>query len=397
MRNDIHTTPPMKKVSTMTQWKMLLLAGAATLAPLGTPALAAQKEAPAAEVVTETLSAPEYPARNSPEDLAQVKEKAQKEIDEAIKMVEKLFGTDKLPPIPPAQLALAQQTTAALVPPGSLENMMDNLYGKLLRGFLGEVGGMSDIMLSIKTGVENEKIAALDDPTKEKIADIFDPHRKAREDKIMTTIKPLVSEVLRDFEPPMRDGMAKAFAREFSADQLTQMNAFFATPAGAAYAKEWMALQADPEIILSIVRALPPMANKWIDRAPELEGKFKDDLPKEKQLADLSDAELKKLAGLMKVDVKVLKEQRDMYTSVEAASDSDDWTAADAAAAAADAAADAAGFDAGYDRSNWSEADRQKVEALEAAVSDATTAAYEAEAAAAANARKTLGLPDPSE
>ena len=40
MRNDIHTTPPMKKVSTMTQWKMLLLAGAATLAPLGTPALA---------------------------------------------------------------------------------------------------------------------------------------------------------------------------------------------------------------------------------------------------------------------------------------------------------------------------------------------------------------------
>ena len=67
-------------------------------------------------------------------------------------------------------------------PPGSLEKMMDNLYGKLFRGFLGEFGGVSDLMLSYKTGVESEKIAALDQPTREKIADIFDPQRKAREE-----------------------------------------------------------------------------------------------------------------------------------------------------------------------------------------------------------------------
>ncbi len=117
----------------------------------------------------------------------------------------------------------------------------------------------------------------------------------------------------------------------------------------------------------------------------------------------MSDAELAQLARLMKVDVKLLKDNRDMYNgmgddtvAVDAAAD--DWGAADAAADAAAAAADAAGdFDAGYDRSNWSDADREKVEALETAVSEATSAAYEAEAAAAANARKKLGLPDPAE
>ncbi|MBL8649415.1 MAG: DUF2059 domain-containing protein [Sphingopyxis sp.] len=380
----------------MTHWKMLLLAGTAALAPLSLHA-AAPKEAPVAEVMTADVPVeipdPAYVDPMSPEGKAAAKAKMQKELDEAIKLVEKIFGTDKLAPVPPAQLALAQQTTGALVPPGSLEKMMDNLYGKLLRGMLGEFGGMSDLMLSYKTGVDNDKIAALDAPTKEKIADLFDPHRKAREEKIMTNIKPIVSEVLRDFEAPMRDGMAKAFARKFSADQLNQMNGFFATPAGSAYAGEWMALQVDPEIILAILRSVPPMADKWIDRAPELEAKFKDDLPKEKQMADLSDAELTTLAGLMKVDVQQLKEQRDLYKSVDDAA----MEAGEAADAAADAAADdtMGGEYAGYDRSNWSDADREKVEALEAAASQATAAAHQAEAEAAANASKKLGLPDP--
>ncbi|WP_260582411.1 DUF2059 domain-containing protein [Sphingopyxis sp. PET50] len=381
----------------MTKFKLLLFVGTATLA--SSPLHAAPKEAPAAEVIPVEMTEPDYVDPASPEGRAQAKAKMQKEIDEAIKTVEKIFGTDKLPAIAPAQLALAQQTTGALVPPGSLEKMMDNLYGKLFRGLVGELGGMSDLMLSYKTGVESDKIAALDAPSKEAIADIFDPHRKAREEQIMTNVKPIVSEVLRDLEAPMRDGMANAFARKFSADQLTQMNGFFATPAGSAYASEWMALQADPEVILAIIKSVPPMADKWIDRAPELENKFKDDLPKEKQLTDLSDAELTRLAGLMKVDVQVLKEQRDLYNSAEDYSGSDDWSAGDAAADAAAAAADATmdGFDAGYDRSNWSDADREKVEALEAAVSDATAAAYEAEAEAAAKARKKLGLPNPAE
>src|SRR5690606_39986387 len=58
--------------------------------------------------------------------------------------------------------------------------------------------------------------------------------------------KPLISEVLADMEPPMRTGMAKAYARKFSGAQLTDLNTFLATPTGQLYAGEWMALQADP-------------------------------------------------------------------------------------------------------------------------------------------------------
>ncbi len=383
------------RIMFMSKWKSALLAGAMLIVPAQAFA-APNKEAPVAEAV-----APADDQAISETAMADAKAKMQKEIDEAIKLVEKIFGTDKLPPVAPAQLALAQTTTTALIPPGSLEKMLDNLYGKLFKGLLGEFGGQSDMMLSIKTGIESDKIAALDDKSKAAIADLFDPYRKQREDQIMTVVKPLISEALSDLEGPMRNGLAHAYARKFSAAQLGEMNAFFATPTGKAYSAEWMALQADPEVMLAMIKAVPPLVGKFIDRGPEIEGKFKA-LPKEKQLADMSDAELAKLARLMKVDVKTLKENRDAWNSppVEDAVDaSEDWGAADAAAdaAAADvaeaaaAAADAAGDaidDPAFDRENWSAADRARVEQLEEAASSAATAAYDAQEAAIANARK---------
>lgn len=391
----------------MLKTKMMLLAGAMALAPL-TAHAAAPKEAPAAEVVA--VDAVPVPSEiDSEAMMADAKAKMQKEMDEAIAMVEKMFGTKDLPPVDPARLALAQKTTAALVPAGGLEKMLDNVYGKMFNTFLEEMGGTSDLSLSIKTGVDSEKIAALDANTKKAVADVFDPHRKERDDQMIKVIRPLISEFFADLEPPMRDGLAHAYARKFTPAQLTEMNAFFATPTGSVYASESMALGADPEVMVTMIKAMPPVISKFFDRGPALEKQFKD-LPKEKSLSDMSDAELTKLAKLMKVDVKVLKDQRDMWNgmgddtvAVDAAAD--DWGAADAAADAADGAADAAAaaaeavgdFDAGYDRSNWSDADREKVEALETAVSEATSAAYEAEAAAAANARKKLGLPDTAE
>lgn len=381
----------------MSTWKSLLLAGAAALTPL-TAAAAAQEAAPKAE------AAPADPATISDADVARAKAKMQKEMDEVIALIEQMFGTDDLPPIEPARLALAQQTTAALVPSGSLERLMDNLYGKMFKTIMDQADGASDLMLSIKTGVESEKIAALDKETRTAIADLFDPHRKEREEQITRVVKPLISEALADLEPPMREGMAKAYARKFSAGQLGELNAFFATPTGRAYTQEWMAAQADPEVVLAMAKAIPPMVLKFIDRAPAISEDL-EDLPKERALADLSDAEMKKLAKLMKVDVKTLEENRDMWSDAGPVAE-DDWSGGgdvvDAAADAADVAetaADAVEADAdpAWNRDNWSDADRQRVEELETAAANASAAAYEARDAAIAATRERLGQTDPSE
>ena len=336
----------------MSTWKSVLLAGAMAFAPV--QAFGAAQEAPEAESAAEIAgdAVDDSGEADAEEMAAQQRARMQREMDEAIAFVEKIFDTSDLPPIEPTRLALAETTTAALVPPGSLEKMMDNLYGKMISSFLDELNGSSALMLSIKTGVESEKIAALDDKSKEAIADLFDPHRKQREDQILKIIRPIISEVLTDIEAPMRSGMAKAYARKFSAGELTDINAFFATPAGRSYAGESLALQADPEIMLAVARALPPMVMKFMDRIPQMEGEFKD-MPLERQLSDLNEAELKKLARLMKVDVKALKDHRDGWNeAIEAdKAAADDWAA--------------------YDRDNWSEEDLARVEEAQAAVAEA--------------------------
>src|SRR3546814_20952972 len=100
---------------------------------------------------------------------------------------------------------------------------------------------------------------------------MFDPHRKEREEQITRVVKPLISEVLADMEPPMRSGLAKAYARKFDGAQLTDLNGFLATPTGNLYAGEWMALQADPEVMLAVIKAVPPLVTNFIDRAPAIE------------------------------------------------------------------------------------------------------------------------------
>lgn len=397
----------------MPTFKSILLAGTIATLPLGAPAMAAFQEPHAVEV---TIAPGEAAVPTSPEVedeassegdseayAAEAKAKMQKEMDEAIALVEKMFDTSSLPPIEPARLALGQRTMNALIPVGSLERMIDNLYGKIFKTIMGELGGQSDLMISIQTGVDNDKISALDEATKGKIADMFDPHRKEREDQITKVIKPLISEALTDMEAPMRGGMAKAYARKFTAAQLTDLNAFLATPTGTLYANEWMALQADPEVMVAVMKALPPLITKFMDRGPQIEKDMKD-LPKEKQLSDFNDKDLAKLAKLMKVSVKELKEHRDQWNSdtvetteavaVDAAeaAPADDYAAAtDAAEAAADAAV-AAVEDPAEDRSNWSAADRKRVEDLETAYENASLAAQQAAEEAATNARKRSKL-----
>src|SRR3546814_5171593 len=112
-------------------------------------------------------------------------------------------------------------------------------------------------------------------------------------------------------EPPMGSGLAKAYARKFDGAQLTDLNGFLATPTGNLYAGEWMALQADPEVMLAVIKAVPPLVTKFIDRAPAIEKDLKE-LPREKQLSDFDDKQLGKLAKLMKVDVDAMKEHSKM-------------------------------------------------------------------------------------
>ena len=307
-----------------------------------------------------------------------------------MEMFAKLFDTGDKTPIDPAQLALAQGTAAKLLPDGAYGKMMDQMLGQFIKPMLALDGGMNAMQISTKTGVDYDVADKLTEAQRNQVVALLDPERQARNDGMMNVLKPMLIEIGKTLEPPMREGIARAYARKFSAAQLGEINMFFATPSGQAYAAESFAIQADPEVLSATFQALPVMMTKFMGSGPNLEAQMKA-LPQERKVAELGAPELKRLAALLGTTPAALK----AYEAPSWDEAAPEEASVDAAAAAMDAAAGAAGEagdarDPWFDRTNWDPADRAKVEALEQQTSDTINAQIEAEEAAIAKVRDQM-------
>jgi hypothetical protein len=68
--------------------------------------------------------------------------------------------------------------------------------------------------------------------------------------------------LIRRLEPDIREGVAAAYARRFTAEQLAELNAFFATPTGRAFASESMLIGMDPDILARIKKLGPEVVRE---------------------------------------------------------------------------------------------------------------------------------------
>jgi hypothetical protein len=282
----------------------------------------------------------------------------------------KIFGgEDKGPPIAPAQLTKAEKVVGKLMPDGTLGKMMGGMIQRIALPIIEMMPDMSNYEIMNKSGVDESAVENLDEKQRKEITALFDPTRKGRGQMMMDTMMPLFTKTMNIMEVPMRKGLSRAYARKFSAEQLTQINGFFATPTGSVYASESYALQADPEVMRAIFQAFPMMIEQFKASGPDLD-KAMAKLPKERGLADLNDAEMTKLAGLLGVPVATLEEQRDVGSAVDAAAG--DAAAVAAEAAAAGSFANETGEEPWYDKENWTKATKKKVEALDSAYNKAS-------------------------
>ena len=102
-------------------------------------------------------------------------------------------------------------------------------------------------------------------------------------------------------EAPMREGLSKAYAVRFDEGQLADIAAFFATPTGREYARESMALFADPQVMQASMQALPAMMNGFGDIESAMREAMAA-LPAERGYGDLTGAQRQRMAELLDVD-----------------------------------------------------------------------------------------------
>ena len=155
------------------------------------------------------------------------------------------------PAIEPQRMALARQAVEAIIPPGTMQRVMKNSMAGMEQAMVGAMFDMKGTDLGV-TGEGKDK-------TLRQVMAEKDPHF---EERMKITNRVMAEEMAGLFgrlEPRMKDAMARAYARRFSTVELTEINRFFASPAGGSFARQSFEMMTDPEMTSEMMAFMPEM------------------------------------------------------------------------------------------------------------------------------------------
>jgi hypothetical protein len=175
-------------------------------------------------------------------------------------------------PVDPARLALARTTVDHFWPLGTYERMMNGSMEQMMDQM---VASMSDMTMGDMTAPYGGSEAIGTEMAGKTLREVMakaDPHFQERFSIMNRVVMSSMIPIMNRLEPGIREGMARVYARKFTAEQLADMNRFFATPTGRVYASESMMLFVDPEIMSLIGKFAP----EWAKEMPSIMQRVKE-------------------------------------------------------------------------------------------------------------------------
>ena len=222
------------------------------------------------------------------------------DLDEFAGMMAGLFQTEPLTEEQNARLPAAQAVVGEMMPDGFYGEMMAGMMDKMLRPML-TMFSQPEFVLGARLAVDAETIEALEEGEQAELTAMLDPAYEARGDAMVAVLTSRMGGMFTAMEGPMREGLSKAYAVRFDDAQLADIAAFFATPTGGEYARESMALFADPQVMQASMQALPAMMSGFGDIESAMREAMTA-LPAERGYDDLTEAQRKRMAELLDVD-----------------------------------------------------------------------------------------------
>lgn len=218
---------------------------------------------------------------------------------DVMRMMQTLFQVEPLTAEQRARLPQAEAVIARMMPPGSLQQVMGGMFDKIM-GPLGTLGSEVDSDTIAEELGSDEAAIDLSDEDAARIGAILDPARVQRQEAEMAATQKVMNAAMTAMEPGMRKGMAEAYAATFTTTELTDIEQFFTTPSGNAFATKSYALASDPRIMAAAMEGMPVMMAEM--KAVEADIKAAQArLPARRSYADLSAqqrAEIARLTGL---------------------------------------------------------------------------------------------------
>ena len=222
-------------------------------------------------------------------------------------MMQGLFTAEPLTPEQEARLPQATAVVDKILPAGAYARMMEEMFERILEPISATMPErMPAAAIAQALGVSTEAIADLSEEQQAEIAQLIDPVFSQRSEMAINHMMDQMGALVVQFEPGMKRGLSKAYAKRFTADEMADIQAFFATPTGARYATESMLVFTDPQTMAGTMEALPAMMRQL----PQMMGGLEEAmaaLPPPRGFADLSEAERARLAALLGTSVAELE------------------------------------------------------------------------------------------
>ncbi|NVD44624.1 DUF2059 domain-containing protein [Qipengyuania atrilutea] len=241
---------------------------------------------------------------------------------EMMAALQQMFQAEPLTAEQEARLPEARAVVVKVLPEGFYGQMMGDMMDSIMQPLFGMVTGPLGArgLIERKVGLEGENLPDLTDEQSEQIVDLLDPKAEQRAEQIQGVLTSFMTDMFARLEPPMRDGLTNAYAVRFSERELGDITAFFATPTGARYASESMAVFADPQVMSAMMQSVPAMLGSLPEMAGELEAAAAE-LPEARGYDDLSSAERSRLAGLLDLSEVELRQKMAAAAEAEAMAD----------------------------------------------------------------------------
>jgi hypothetical protein len=211
------------------------------------------------------------------------------------------------PAAPVTTSPTATEIAAKLFPDGTYRRMLGDSLGKMMSGMVDQMGNLPLGDLAKAYGLDAQAAARLDKATVNKVMAIVDPAYRDRMKLVMDGMFKGMIPLFEQMEPELRAGLAESLAHRFTASELGELKAFFATPTGSSFASQQMLLFMDPAVMGRMQAQMP----RIMQAMPALVGdaaKAAATLPKAKKYQDLTEAERNELAALLGVDPKKMKQ-----------------------------------------------------------------------------------------
>lgn len=223
-------------------------------------------------------------------------ETGEAEVDQAMAMLGKMFPAEPLTAEQQARLPQASRIITRMIPDGTLGEMMGGMFDKLIGPLAAVSDAPANDTVQKGIGVTPGTIDLSAEETAE-IAALLDPAYAERHNREMAVMPAVMRDMMTAMEPTMRKAMSELYAINFSQKELDDIEAFFQTDSGAAYARKSFTMSSDPRVVSATMEALPELMGAVASMEQKLAAASAD-LPPKRSFAELSAAEKAKIAKL---------------------------------------------------------------------------------------------------